>query len=1108
MVIEHERLKSLFLAAIELPDRAAQLAYVVEQAGSDPELRQRLEEMLGAHANPSPVVENSWIAGAMDALASGSFAPPDPLPGPAEQVGQIIAGRFKLLEPLGEGGMGTVWVAEQLEPVRRRVALKLIKSGLDSQHLLARFEIERQALAVMDHPHIAKVLDGGLTDSGRPFFVMEYAQGLAITRYCDACRLSIDERLKLFVTVCQAVQHAHQKGILHRDLKPANILVGAVDGVPVPKVIDFGLAKAIGQPLSEQGDFTVFGAMLGTPMYMSPEQAETNNLDIDTRSDVYSLGVVLYELLTGTTPWDRKEFRRAVWQEMMRLIKEQDPPRPSARLSSSDLLPSVAAQRHIEPHQLTRLVQGELDWIVMKSLEKDRDRRYESANSFAADISRYLASEPVAAHPPSWAYRLRKFARRNRLAVLAASLIALALLAGLVGLIYGLLQADARRRIAQQSARTEKQLREKAEQRLEQLAANNQVLGSIFRDLDVRQIDETGENLKVVLGERLKAAAAKIRQESVGDSQTVADLQLTLAESLQGLAFFAEAIDLASQARATYARLRGSDHRDTLHAMRTLATALHDNSELDKAVPLYQETLALRKATLGPNHPDSLQSMADLAAGYRANGKLPEAVLLFEEAVTAMKEHLGPRHADTLATMSRLAIAHQLSGNLDKALPLYEEAHRLTLESLGPEHPESIKAASILAFGLRAANQFERALAIYEATLAKTTTSLGPTHPESLRILVSLGGVHQAMGNYDEAITRYGEALKLLKERLGLHHPYTMSCLASLGNCYTFAGKPELALPYLEQMLQIRTSKLGPDHPDTLASMTDLAWGYQGVENDERALLLFQQVAELSKKKFGVDHPATLMSVCEYALALTENGQAQPAIVLFRETVARMKARHGLQFPDTLYCMGCMAIAYKEAGQFDLAQSTLLEVAEHADAVFGFNSVDSLRIKANLAEVYRLNGKLDQALELAEPTYVAHKEKLGSTHPDTLVSLSCLARCLHDAAQYADAEILLREALANRQALAPQAKGTFEIRVLLARSLLEQKKLEEAETLLSLAIDNLNSLAKSTRDRSAVPLNQVLDRLIEIYAESSQTEKLEKWRAEKNKLPGAAEKEK
>jgi WD40 repeat protein/serine/threonine protein kinase len=348
----------------------------------------------------------------------------------SERVGMVVAGRYKLLEQIGEGGMGTVWVAEQTQPVRRKVALKLIKAGMDSKTVLARFEAERQALALMDHPNIAKVLDGGTTESGKPFFVMEFVKGIPFTKYCDDARLSVQERLALFMPVCHAVQHAHQKGIIHRDLKPSNILVCLYDGVPIPKVIDFGLAKAMYQPLTEHTLHTAQGFMVGTPLYMSPEQAELNNLDVDTRTDIYSLGVILYELLTGTTPLERKRLKDAAWQEMLRLIKEEEPPRPSTRLSSNGTLPTVAAQRKLEPATLTKLVRGDLDWIVMKALDKERGRRYETANGLARDIQNYLADEPVEATPPSRGYRLRKVARRHKKALVTTLAFAALMVAG------------------------------------------------------------------------------------------------------------------------------------------------------------------------------------------------------------------------------------------------------------------------------------------------------------------------------------------------------------------------------------------------------------------------------------------------------------------------------------------------------------------------------------------------------------------------------------------------------------------------------------------------------------------------------------------------------
>ena len=328
--------------------------------------------------------------------------------------------------------MGIVYMAQQERPVQRTVALKIIKPGMDSTQVIARFEAERQALALMDHPNIAKVLDAGTTDSGRPYFVMELVKGIPIIQYADEHRLTPRQRLELFIPVCQAVQHAHQKGIIHRDLKPTNVLVADYDDHPVPKVIDFGVAKAIGQHLTERTMFTQFGQVVGTIEYMSPEQAKLNQLDIDTRTDIYSLGVLLYELLTGETPFDRQRLRSAAFDEMLRIIREEEPPKPSTRLSSSESLPSIAAQRQLEPKKLTTLVAGELDWIVMKWLEKDRNRRYETANAFAADLERYLHDEPVQACPPSAAYRFRKFVRRNKIVFVAASAVTATLLLGLM----------------------------------------------------------------------------------------------------------------------------------------------------------------------------------------------------------------------------------------------------------------------------------------------------------------------------------------------------------------------------------------------------------------------------------------------------------------------------------------------------------------------------------------------------------------------------------------------------------------------------------------------------------------------------------------------------
>src|SRR3954463_7717298 len=405
------REREIFIEALEKgspPDRAALLDHACHADGA---LRGRVEQLLAEHDRQGSFILDK-VPADLIGTADHFFS---------EHAGSVI-GPYKLLQQIGEGGMGVVFMATQTEPIQRTVAIKIIKPGMDTRQVIARFEAERQAVAMMDHPKIAKVLDAGTTDSDRPYFVMELVKGVPITKYCDDKHLPIRDRLELFIEVCQAVQHAHQKGIIHRDIKPNNVLVAEYDNRAIPKVIDFGVAKATAQKLTEHTLFTEFGQVVGTMEYMSPEQSKFNQLDIDTRSDIYSLGVLLYELLAGSTPFEGKRLKEAAFDEMLRIIREEEPPKPSTRVSSIDTLPSVAANRHTEPARLSKDVRGELDWIVMKALEKDRNRRYETASGFAADIERHLHGEPVEAGPPSAVYRFRKFARRNRTGLATAAL--------------------------------------------------------------------------------------------------------------------------------------------------------------------------------------------------------------------------------------------------------------------------------------------------------------------------------------------------------------------------------------------------------------------------------------------------------------------------------------------------------------------------------------------------------------------------------------------------------------------------------------------------------------------------------------------------------------
>jgi serine/threonine protein kinase len=577
--------------------------------------------------------------------------PPKPA-APGDRIG-----RYRLIEQIGKGGFGVVFKAEQEEPIRRFVALKVIKRGMDSEQVIARFEAERQALALMDHPNIAKVLDAGADAAGRPFFVMELVPGPKITDYCDAHKLSLRQRLDLFIQVCQAIQHAHQKGVIHRDIKPSNVLVSEADGVPVPKVIDFGIAKAAqGQRLTEETVSTAFAQFLGTPAYMSPEQAGLRGQDIDARSDIYSLGMLLYELLTAQPAFDAKTLGKAAMDEILRFIREKEPPRPSARLTTLTPaeLETVAQCRQVEPANLPRLLRGDLDWIVMRAVEKDRARRYETANGLAQDIQRYLDHEPVLARPPSRVYRLQKVIRRNRLAFAAAGIVLAALIIGL-GLstwLYSRERAAVKRAVAAEAVAKKSAV--EIAMADDYIEFHKQLLKgvgpAVARGRDTR-----------LLREILDKTSERLRKDLTARPEEEAELRSTLGGVYAEVGDYGAAEKMHSAALALR-RQSNPESQKVADSLNDLANVFYRQGKLTNAETMHREALAMRKKLLGQKHAQVAESLSNLANVLREQGRLREAEAMFREALAMRRELLGNNHADTARSLDNLAGVLSLEG--------------------------------------------------------------------------------------------------------------------------------------------------------------------------------------------------------------------------------------------------------------------------------------------------------------------------------------------------------------------------------------------------------------------------------------------------------------
>jgi serine/threonine protein kinase/tetratricopeptide (TPR) repeat protein len=964
----------LFAEAIAINDPLERAALLERECAERPEVRQRLDQLLDAHFQSNALLDAPGLA-QTDAFRNETVASTAPFRMAAEAEGTVIAGRYKLLQQIGEGGMGSVWMADQTEPVKRRVAVKLIRVQQgNSRTILSRFEAERQAIALMDHPHIAKLLDAGTTPDGSPFFVMELVKGVPLNEFCDAHHLTIRDRLNLFMQICSAVQHAHQKGIIHRDIKPSNILVESHDGKAVPRVIDFGLAKATsGLQLSENTLFTAFGSIMGTPLYMAPEQATFNAVDVDTRADVYALGVILYELLTGTTPITRDSMKKAALDEMLRLIREQEAPTPSSRLSTVESMPSIAANRQMEPQKLGRFMKGELDWMVMKALSKERDRRYETATGFAKDIERFLNNEPVAAGPPSASYRLRKFVKRNRGQVIAASLVLVALLAGVAGTTLGLIEARRQESLAK---RQETLANERAEgERLAKQKALEAAEGERLAKLDAQEkktLAEANEKKALTAAEEEKKA-----KETVEDVLGFVENKVFAAARPKGqqggLGYDVKLADAVTAALPSIEN--GFPDKPLVEARlrRTIALSFLYLGRPEIALEQYEATRSLYRRVLGPDHPDTLKSMISLANSYAALGRLDDALKLREQTLVLYKAKLGPDHRETLGSMANQANSYAQFGRHDDALKLHEKTLALRKAKLGPDHPDTLNSMSALANCYAQFGRHDDALKLSEEALILQKAKLGPDHLYTLATMNNLANTYYALDRHAEALKLNEEALALKKAKLGPDHPDTLVSMSNVAVSYDALGRHDDALKLREATLVLQKAKIGPDHPNTLMSMNNLATSYYLLGRHNDALKLNEETLALRKAKLGPDDRDTLQSMSNLAISYSCLSRFDDALKLHEETLALRKAKLGPGHPDTLVSMNNVARGYFAVGRRGEAMS-LLEAASALAVPKAGKNLNSKGIGAFYRTMNLFQqGKKDEARDL--PTKAAAEMK-------------------------------------------------------------------------------------------------------------------------------------
>ena len=1119
----HEDIRRLFDMVMDTP--AAERESVLDRhCAGDDMLKQRILAMIAA-AEDDQFLGQPTSEG-LDELTLESLPTPKARGAlSAENSGQEI-GRYKLLEQIGEGGFGSVWAAEQREPVRRRVALKIIKLGMDTKQVIARFEAERQALAMMDHPNIAKVFDAGTSETGRPYFVMELVKGVPILDYCDTEKLDTRARLKLFNTVCNAIQHAHQKGIIHRDIKPSNVLITLHDGVPVPKVIDFGIAKATNAELTSKTVYTEHRQLIGTPAYMSPEQAEMSGLDIDTRSDIYSLGVLLYELLTGTTPFSIEELMSKGFAEMMRIIREEEPHRPSTRLSSlGEIGTRTALQRGADVRKLNLLIRGDLDWIVMKCLEKDRTRRYETASGLAADIVRHLSDEPVLAGPPSVGYKLRKLVRRNRGQVIAGGVIVAAVVLGLIGTIWGLIESRAQAKLAQ---RRGDHLQLVVDFQSEQFGTVvPELMGADLRSaiieaapeeartqlqLILSEIDFTGIGVDALRQHIFDPSFRKIEEQFSDQPLVRAQLYHALGERLLELGLLDPAENAATLAVQIRTETLGASEPLTLDSATLQACVLLLKGAFEDAERLFREVEAHRRRVLGDEHPDTLRSIASVGQVLNERTELAEAETVLRASVEAYRRVLGGQHEDTLAAINWLAQVLRARGSYDEAEALYLEALEGRRAVFGDnDHAtiQSINNLGALYLDLDRCNEAEEQFR--QAHEAWSLVS-GTRHPDTLTAFSNLGMsiLYQAMdlrlgrvkgvnpGDDPDALLDESEgifraALEESRRTLGDAHPDTLRVMGGLALTLKARGQLDESAELQEDILKARRRILGDDHQNTLNTLGNLASIRHAQGRLEEAGSLYQAEYAARLRTVGDTHPFTLSVQVRIARVREAQGRLDEACKLWREIVGTRQRSLGGNHPQTLSDLEALAHILYKAEHFDESAAVLEDLivrrrrSQEEETHLIFSSL------MFLGSVHEKLGKFAEAEAAYREAFEGYLRIDGEDSERALSPMIAMGAALNALGRFDESETHMRHAIE----LTSRVLGEDHWRVADARSVLGaaiagQRRFDEAELLLLAGYAVLE--ASLPPERRAIKLPPAAQRLVDLYMAWDRPTDAEEWR--------------